>query len=173
MNQRPDASEYAPYYHKYVERVADGDVEQVLQDQIGETMALLSSLSEEDGDRAYAQGKWTIKEVVGHVADTERIFSYRLMRAARGDATPLPSFDENAYAAAGGYGARTLASVAGELAAVRAATVALVRGLPAEAWDRRGVASGYDFSVRAAGYMIAGHELHHANLLRTRYLVPA
>jgi uncharacterized damage-inducible protein DinB len=173
MNQRPAADEYAPYYHRYIERVADGDIESVLEEQIGGTLALLRSLGEEDGDRAYAEGKWSIKEVVGHVADTERIFSYRLMRAARGDATPLPSFDENAFAAAGAFGARTLASLTDELAAVRAATVALVRGLPEGAWDHRGTASGHGFSVRAAAYMIAGHEVHHAGLLRTRYLVPA
>jgi uncharacterized damage-inducible protein DinB len=173
MNQRPEPNEYAPYYHKYIERVPDGDVAETLETQLADTLALLRSLSEEDGDHAYAEGKWSVKEVVGHVADTERIFSYRLMRAARGDATPLPSFDENAFAAAGGFGARTLASLVDELAAVRAATLALVRGLPEGAWERRGVASDNEFSVRAAAYIIAGHELHHANLLRTRYLVAA
>jgi hypothetical protein len=173
MNQRPAADEFAPYYGRYIDQVADGDVEAVLEEQGAETLALLRSLAEEDGGRAYAEGKWTIKEVIGHVADTERIFSYRLMRAARGDETPLPSFDENAFAAAGRFGDRTLASLADELAAVRAATLALVRGLPEGAWDRRGVASGYGFSVRAAAYMIAGHEAHHVNLLRERYLAAA
>ena len=170
MNQRPAADEHAPYYGKYIDRVPDGDIETVLEEQIGDTLALLRSLSEEDGGRAYAEGKWTVKEVVGHVSDAERIFSYRLLRAARGDATPLPGFDENAFTPAGRFNERTLASLVDELAAVRAATLALVRGLSADAWDRRGVASGHGFSVRAAAYIIAGHERHHAGLIRERYL---
>ncbi|MDB4951491.1 MAG: DinB-like domain protein [Gemmatimonadetes bacterium] len=170
MTERPVESEYAPYYHKYIALVPDGAVADTLESQIAETLALLASIGEADGDRAYAPGKWTVKEVVGHMADTERIFTYRALRAARGDDTPLPGFDENTYVPAGEFGGRTLASLADELAAVRAATVALFRNLPAPAWSRRGVANGTPFAVRAIAWIAAGHELHHRGLFRTRYL---
>jgi hypothetical protein len=167
---RPQDGEHAPYYSKYVDRVPDGDIIQMLQTQITETRALLAGVTEAQGDHAYAPGKWTIKEVLGHLADGERIFTYRLLRAARGDDTPLPGFEENLYVPAGAFGRRTLASVVDELTAVRAATLALLQGLPPEAWDRRGVANDTPFSVRGVAWITAGHELHHVNLLRERYL---
>jgi hypothetical protein len=170
--RRPSPDEHAPYYERYIRQVPDGDLIATLEAQFSDTTALLRGVPEEQGDHAYAPGKWSIKEVVGHVSDTERIFSYRLLRAARGDATPLPGYDENTYVPAGVFAARTLASLVDEWTAVRGATLALLRGLPGEAWNRRGTANATPFSVRAVAWILAGHERHHAELLRTRYLSP-
>lgn len=168
----PGSDEYAPFYGDYVARVPDGDIVAVLEGQIGETLRMLGGITEAAADRAYAPGKWTIKEVVGHVVDSERVFGQRALRFARGDTTELPGFDQDPYVLAGGFAARSLRDLADELAAVRRATVLLFRGLPAEAWGRRGVASGHEVSVRALASIIAGHELHHRAILRERYGVP-
>ena len=170
--QRPSAGEYNPYYEKYVARVPDGDFVELLARQADETLAVLRDIPDNEADYAYAEGKWTIKEVIGHVCDAERIFAYRLLRIGRGDETPLPTFDENSYALAGEFGARTLASMLEEFAAVRAATIALVAGLPTAAWLRSGTASAAPVSSRAVAYILAGHELHHREILLTRYLRP-
>jgi hypothetical protein len=168
----PGPDEYAPFYRDYVARVPAGDIVAVLGEQIGETLRVLGGLTEAAANRAYAPGKWTIKEVVGHVIDAERVFSTRALRFARGDRTELPGFDQDPYVLAGGFAARSIRDLADELAAVRRATVLLFRGLPEEAWGRRGVASGQEVSVRALAYIIAGHELHHRSILRERYGVP-
>jgi uncharacterized damage-inducible protein DinB len=168
--QPPADGEFNPYYGKYIARVPDGDLIEVLARQADETLAILRALTEEVAAYAYAEGKWTIKELVGHVCDAERIFSYRMLRIGRGDATPLASFDENSYAPAGKFNERTLASLIEEFAVVRAATIALVGGMPADAWKRLGTASESPVSARALAYIIAGHELHHREILLTRYL---
>jgi hypothetical protein len=165
---RPDPAEHGPYFGRYVALVPDGDVVRQLEAQLGDTLALVQA-APDAADRAYAPGKWTVKEVLGHLADTERVLSYRALRMARGDATPLAGFDENAYVAAAGFGARPLVEVAAELAAVRAATLALVRGLPAEGWARAGTANGLATTARAVIWTLAGHELHHRQVLRERY----
>ena len=170
MIPRPDASEHLPYYGKYVDRVPDGDLLQTLRTQLDETLALVRGLPEERGGHRYAPGKWSIREVLSHVIDAERIFAYRALRIGRGDATPLASFDENAYAAASNADARTLADLAEELAHVRLGNLALFRSLDDEALARRGTASGGEVSVRALAWIIAGHERHHVSLLRERYL---
>ena len=170
MIPRPDASEYLQYYGKYVDRVPDGDLLQTLRAQLDETLALVRGLPEEQGGHRYAPGKWSIREVVGHVIDAERIFAYRALRIARGDTTPLPGFDENAYAAASEADARTLAGLADELEHVRLSNIAMLRGLSDEALARRGTASDAPVSARALAWIIAGHELHHRGLLRERYL---
>ena len=170
LSARPAPGDLPEYYSRYVAHVPDGDIGGTLATQLDDTAALLSGLSEEDALRRYAEGKWSVKEVVGHVADTERVFSYRLLRFSRGDATPLPGFDENEYTPAGRFDERDLAEILAELRAVRAATVALIRGLPAESLERRGTASGGSFTVAAIPWIIAGHELHHRHLLRERYL---
>lgn len=172
-HERPDSGEYAPLYAGYVARVPAGDIVGILRRQVGETRALFEELGEERGDHAYAPGKWTIKEVVGHLADSERLLSCRALRFARGDETELPGFDEKAYAPAGRFGRRSLRSLLDELEAVRAATVALFDGLPEEAWLRRGVANRNPVTVRALAWIIAGHELHHREILKTRYLAGA
>jgi hypothetical protein len=167
---RPDATEYAPFYAGYVARVPDGDVAELLEAQGRDTAALLAGLSEERGEYRYAPDKWTLKEVIGHIADAERIFAYRALRIARGDQTPLASFDENAYVPAAECGRRTLADLAAELGAVRGATLALVRSLTDVAATRTGTASGKTVSVRALAYIAAGHERHHLAIIRERYL---
>jgi uncharacterized damage-inducible protein DinB len=141
-----------------------------MERQMEETAAFLGQLGEARGDHRYAPGKWSIKEVIGHLADGERVFAYRALRFARGDQTPLASFDENAWVPQAGCDRRTLADLAAEFRAVRVATLALARSLTDEAAARTGVASGKTVSVRALIYMIAGHELHHLAILRERYL---
>ncbi|MFI5229456.1 MAG: DinB family protein [Gemmatimonadales bacterium] len=167
---RPQADEHSPYYGRYIDRVPDGDLPSQLRTQIGGTLDLLASVPANRADYAYAPGKWTVKEVVGHLADVERVMSYRALTFARRDETPLPGFDENAWAPAGNFGARTMADLAEEFRTVRAATVQLISHLEPAAFLRRGSASNNTVSVRALFYIIAGHELHHAELLRERYL---
>lgn len=166
---RPDESEYAPFYAGYVALVPDGDLLQTLEEQLEETVGALKGLPESRGDFAYAPGKWTIKEVLAHLADAERVFSYRALRFARGDPTPLAAFDENLWGPNSGAGGRTLADLLEELRAVRGATLALLRHLPAEAPTRRGTASGREVTVRALAWIITGHERHHLRVLRERY----
>ncbi len=165
----PGADEYAPSFARYVTRVPPGDVLAQLRRQIAETMTLLHPLDEAKARYRYAPGKWSVIEVVGHLADTERIVAYRALRIARKDETPLPGFDEDPYVAAAEFERRALADVLAELAAVRTATLALLAGLPEAAWSRWGVASGHRVTVRALAHVIAGHELHHVEVLRTRY----
>ncbi len=167
---RPDSSEYAPFYATYVGHVPNGDIVETLATQHDATLALLRSLPEESGGRRYAPGKWSVREVIGHVSDAERIFSYRALRFARGDETPLASFDENAYVANASFDDHPLSSLIDELEAVRRATVLLFASLNATEWMRTGVASKNAMSVRALAWVAAGHELHHVGLLKTRYL---
>ncbi|HSH44504.1 MAG TPA: DinB family protein [Longimicrobiales bacterium] len=167
--ERPADGEYAAFYAPYVERVPDGDVVETLVRGGDEMRRLLGGLAETQAEHAYAPGKWTIKQVVGHVADSERVFAYRALRIARGDETPLPGFDEKTYAPAGEFGARSLSDLLDEFSAVRAATVALLRGFPPAAWSRRGTASGQPVTVRGLAWITAGHALHHRAILKERY----
>jgi hypothetical protein len=167
---RPQADEHSPYYGKYIALVPDGELASILRAQIGRTLDLLASVPADRADYAYAPGKWTVKEVVGHLSDVERVMGYRALTFARRDTTPLPGFDENAWVPAGNFGSRTLPDLAEEFRAVRAATVQLVSHLEPDAFTRRGAANNNPVSVRALMYIIAGHELHHAELLRERYL---
>lgn len=166
----PAPSEYAPYYQKYVSLVPAGDVVETLRRQSADTLALLGAISEERAGTRYEPGKWSVKELVGHLLDSERVFTYRALRFARGDRTPLPGFDQDPYVRAGNFDARTLADLAAEFEQVRAATVSLLRSLDEEAWGRRGTANDNEVSVRALAYIVAGHEAHHVNILRTKYL---
>ena len=168
---RPAAAEYDPYYGRYIDKVPEGDLLRTLEDQARETQSLLAGLSDAKALHRYAPGKWSIKEVIGHVADTERVYSYRALRFARADATALPGFDENAWVPAGNFDARPLADLAAELDAVRRTTLALFRGLDAAALARRGTANDAAVSVRAIAWIIAGHERHHVALLHERYKV--
>lgn len=166
---RPEAGEFAEFYAGYVARVAEPDPVAAMAAQIEETGALLGRRSDADALRRYAPGKWSVKEVIGHLADAERVFAYRALRFARGDAAPLASFDETAYVPAGGFDRRPLAELLSEFRDVRRATLALFRGLDAAAWRRSGTASGKGVSVRALAYIIVGHERHHVEILRERY----
>jgi DinB superfamily len=166
----PPRDEYDPYYASYINRIARGeDVLNVLEDQLRSTSALFLGVEESRGSFRYAPGKWSIKEVIGHLTDAERIMSDRALRIGRGDPTPLPGFDENAYVPAMEADARAVADLVSEWSAVRRATVALFQGLPRAAWARRGVANGSVVSVRALAYIVAGHERHHLETLRNRY----
>lgn len=166
---RPEAGEYAPYYEKYIALVAGNDIVGILEAQRLQTIQLFAGRSERDGNFRYAPEKWTVKEVLGHLSDTERIFAYRALRIARGDQTPLSGFEQDDYVRAGGFGERSLAGLAEEYAQVRGATVALFRPLSEDAWTRRGVANKNEVSVRALAFIIAGHELHHRQILDERY----
>ena len=167
---RPDAGEYAAYYGRYISLVPEGELVQILEEQWRSTAAMLASLSEEQGDLRYAPGKWSIKEVVGHVADTERVFSYRAAHFSRSDPAPLPSMEQEVWTAGAESGRRTLASLAEELVAVRGATLALVKSLSPTQATRRGIASNNEVSVRALAYLCAGHQEHHLRVLKERYL---
>jgi uncharacterized damage-inducible protein DinB len=168
---RPGAAEYSPYYGRYIDRVPEGDLLRTLEGQARETQSLLAGLSDAKALHRYAPDKWSIKEVIGHVADTERVFTYRALCFARADETPLPGFDEQAWAPAGRFDARSLKDLAAELGAVRRATIALLSGLDAEALARRGTADNKAITVRALAWIIAGHERHHVALLHERYEV--
>jgi DinB family protein len=166
---RPSANEYAPYYHAYVSLITTDDILGALESQRLQTSQLLAARSEREGNFRYAPGKWSVKEVVGHIADAERIFSYRALRIARGDATPLAGFEQDDYIRGGNFGERNLADLVEEFLAIRAASLALFRSLNDEAWSRRGVASNKEVTARAMAYIVAGHELHHRNILIERY----
>jgi uncharacterized damage-inducible protein DinB len=166
---RPETGEYFEYYERYINRVPPGGALETLTRQIELTLRLLSPLSDAEALKRYAPGKWSVKEVVGHMTDAERVFCYRALRFARADRTELPGFDENAYVPAASFDARPLAALLEEFADVRRATVSLYRGLDEKALRRAGVASGHDVSVRALAYIIAGHEIHHVEVLKDRY----
>ena len=166
---RPEADEVPPHYVGYIKLVSELDPVMVCAEQIEHTTTLLRGLSETDALYRYGRGKWSIKEVVGHLADVERIMAYRALRIARGDTTPLPGFDENSYVPIAKFDHRALPDLVGELRTARAATLALLRSFDADAWRRRGTASGKPVSVRSLAFMIPGHERHHVDILRTRY----
>ncbi len=163
LSPRPGASEYAPYFETYVSLAGEGSIlGKLVANPIEEALA---GLSDAEADHPPAPGKWSPKQVLGHVIETERVMAYRALRIARGDQTPLPGFDQDLFVANAAFGHRSLASLLEEMQAVRAATLALLRGLPAEAWTRSGTVSGNPITVRALAWIIAGHELHHARLL--------
>lgn len=168
--ERPPASEYAPYQSGYVAAVPDGDIFEILARQGTDFPRLLQSVGEARGNHRYAPDKWTIKEMIGHVNDTERVFAYRALRFARGDETPLASFEQDLYVPNGNFNARTLSSLADEFAHLRAGTLDLYSYLDANALARRGTASGFVVSVRAMAFVIAGHVAHHERVLREKYL---
>src|SRR5215213_2506495 len=167
---RPEPNEYASYYEKYISLVPDADLIQTLERQGAETLALLRALPEERGGHRYEPGKWSIKQLVGHISDGERLFSYRALSIARGDRAPLPGMEQEEWMANVDFDARTLADLLDEFEAVCAATLHLLRHLSPEAWARRGTASDNEVTVRALAYIIAGHEAHHVGVLRERYL---
>jgi uncharacterized damage-inducible protein DinB len=167
---RPAKSEYDPYYEKYISLVPDDhDLLAALERQLQEMMMLVRSISPEHALFRYEPGKWSIKEVLGHVIDSERIFAYRILRIARGDRTPIEGFDQDPYVKNGDFDKRSVATLGIEFEQVRRATISLLRHLSPEAWQRIGNASKVDVSVRALAYIIAGHELHHRSILKEKY----
>ncbi|WP_410993420.1 DinB family protein [Bacillus cereus] len=165
MNQRPSEEEYAGSSGEYIRLVPDGNIIDILFAQEKQMIELLASLTESQAAYRYAEGKWTLKEVVGHIADAERD---RLLRFARGDQTPLTAFDQELFMPP--FGSWTPEQLAEDYRAVRQSTITLLRGLPAEAWTRKGTANNLSITVRALAYGIAGHELHHMGVIRNRYL---
>ena len=166
---RPGRDEHDPSYAAYIHAVAGDSLWPVLTSQVDEAEAWLGGLPEERALHRYAPGKWSVKEVLGHVCDNERVFAYRALRFARGDATLLANFDENLYVRTAHFDRRPMTDILGELRTVRAATLALLRTLDAEALDRVGVARGLRMSARALAWIIAGHMAHHLDVLRARY----
>jgi uncharacterized damage-inducible protein DinB len=166
---RPTASDYAPAHAAYVALVPEDDVVSAIEKQSSETQKLLATLDEARAAFRYAEGKWSIKEVFGHISDSERIFAYRALAIARGESQPLPGFDENAYNANAGFDHWKLGDLAEMYALSRRATIVFFRNLSEEAWERRGIASDFPVSVRGLAYVIVGHERHHLKVLRERY----
>jgi uncharacterized damage-inducible protein DinB len=168
--KRPQKGDYADYFEKYISLVPSGDFLELLQQQREDLMRFLSPLSDEQAEYRYAVGKWSIKEVLGHVNDTERIFAYRLLRIARGDQTPLASFEQDSYIHHGNFSARKMSDLLEEFSVIREATIVLVRALDDAAWQRRGVASQKEITTTALAFIIAGHVRHHRIVIEERYL---
>ncbi len=167
--KRPEPIEYGEHYAGYISQVPGSDVLSVLESQRLQMLHLFAGRSERDGSFRYAPGKWTVKEVLGHVTDTERIFSYRALRIARGDQTPLAGFEQDDYVRNGAFGERALGGLVEEFAAVRSASTALFRSFNEEDWKRRGNASQKEVTVRALAFITAGHQIHHRVILEERY----
>jgi DinB superfamily len=167
---RPEPNEYAPFHETYISKVQSQDILATLDEQRRQMLLLLSGRDESDGDIRYAPGKWSVKEVLGHIADGERILSYRALAIARGETNPLPGYDENSYVANAPFSRHPLPDLIEDYTAVRRATLSLFRNLDEEAWMRRGKANNNQVSVRALAYIIAGHELHHRRMLEEKYL---
>lgn len=172
MSAVPDRAEAAAYYFTYIDQVPEGDICSVLDAQGNESLNLLSQISEQQSLYRYAPDKWSIRGVVNHLSDVERLTVFRAFWFARGFDTPLPSFDQTIAVAAARADDRSWDSVVEEFRAVRAATVAFFGSLPADAWARSGIASDNPFTVRALAYIAAGHVIHHTKILRERYLRP-
>lgn len=170
MLSRPQAGEFPVHFQPYIALVPDGDLVHVLKEQIEQVYERLASVTEEQGLYRYAEGKWSLKEVLGHMTDTERIMSYRLLRIARGDVTPLPSFEEQLFVSNANFDRFMVKELLEDFNAVRAATLSLIRGLDETAWQRMGHYGGGEGSARSLGYIVAGHAIHHLNIIAERYL---
>lgn len=167
---RPDKSEYAEYYHKYVQGVPEGNITDILEDQLNSTVEFLSGISEDKSLFRYEQNKWSIREVLGHIIDSERVFAYRALRFSRGDQKPLQGFDENHYINNSSYNSISLQLLIEEFFHLRKSTIALFRSMQNEMWLNKGTASGYDVTVRGLAYIIVGHTEHHLRIIKERYL---
>jgi hypothetical protein len=165
---RPD--EYSPYYAGYIESVQNADILCALRDQLDELLGFLGHLDPATGEHRYAPGKWSVKEVIGHVIDSERIFAYRALAFARGERQPLPGFEQDEYVGSGDFGHRSLRSLGEEFEHVRRSNLALFASFGESTWVRRGMANGSSLSVRAIAYVLAGHAAHHIQVIRHRYL---
>jgi uncharacterized damage-inducible protein DinB len=167
---RPQPDEYASYYQRYVDLAPEDDIVAALDAQSHETSRLLESLTEQQASNRYAPDKWSVKQLLGHVTDAERIFAYRALCVGRGETKPLPGFEQEGFVTNGAFDGRTLEDLADELATVRKANVMMLRALPDEAWQRRGTASENPVSTRGLAYIMLGHERHHLRILREKYL---
>lgn len=170
VSDRPETTEYPTYYERYISLIPKSDILKTLDQQLGTTLSLLRSIPESQADSRYAPDKWSIKELVGHLIDTERILAYRALRFARNDRTPLPGFEQDDYIRHATFGSCQLSDLASEFEHVRRANLLMFRHMDRTAWQRRGVANDGEVSVRALAYIIAGHERHHMEVLGTKYL---
>ncbi|HWW82390.1 MAG TPA: DinB family protein [Vicinamibacterales bacterium] len=170
MIGRPGPSEAAPYYFTYIDRVIGEDALGVLASQLGETVTLCADVSEERSLYRYAEDKWSIRQVLNHVTDAERVFAFRALWFARGFETALPSYDQNVAVPSAEADRIAWSTHIEEFRRVRLASLALFQNMPSTAWMRSGIASDHPFTVRALAYIIAGHLVHHVALLRQRYL---
>jgi len=168
---KPAITDYPEHYRNYVNLVPEGKIIEILESQLHDTKNLLADIRKEQADFRYAEGKWSVLEVVGHVMDTERIMNYRILRMARGDQTPLAGYDDEKYVEESFFSNRTIADLLSEWTVVRAATIALLKGLPEGAWTKTGIANNGEFTVNSIAYIIAGHERHHVGLLKSRYML--
>jgi hypothetical protein len=169
--QRPAETDYAPFYAGYVSLVPEEDVLSAIEQQSSETQRLISSLDETQAMHRYAEDKWSVKEVIGHMTDAERVFGYRTLCIARGDTSSLPGYDEKAYMRNANFDSWRLGDLAEAYALTRRANIVMLRNLDAAAWDRRGTANNAEVTVRALAFILVGHERHHLKVLRERYLV--
>lgn len=167
---QPTSDEYAAHYGNYVRLIPEGDVLEILKTQLGETLTLLRPLDDAQAAYSYAAGKWSIKELLGHIIDTERIFAYRGLCIARGDGTPLPGFEQDDYVLGAEFNARSLENLVGEYGHLRRSNIYLFSTWSEAVQSRRGTASGNSITARAVPFILAGHERHHLNILRDRYL---
>ncbi len=170
--QRPDPTEYGEYYSLYIDQVPDGDVLEILESGVRRTVEVLADVPESWETHRYQPDKWSLREVIGHVVDVERLFSYRALSIARSDPADLPSMDQDQWAAASNAGERPLASLLADFERARASSLAMLESLAEDTWERRGLASGFEFSVRSFPYILAGHEIHHRRVLEEKYLRP-
>ncbi|MEI4828123.1 DinB family protein [Bacillus sp. FJAT-53711] len=170
MQKRPEANEYNPYYATYINLLPDGDIIHILEQQMKETILLLTGISDDEGYFRYAPNKWSIKEVIGHIADTERIMGYRLLSIARGETAELPGYNDDMYVLRAAFDKQSMQDLLENLTVVRQSTVHLLKSLDKEAWLQRGIANNSEVTVRALANIIAGHELHHRQIIKERYL---
>ncbi|HEO8419393.1 TPA: DinB family protein [Yersinia enterocolitica] len=166
----PAITDYPEHYRGYVGLVPEGNIIEILASQLEETIAYVKA-KEDRKDFRYAEAKWSLIEVIGHIIDTERIQAYRLLRIARGDQTQLAGYDDESYVENANFSTRTIDGLLQEFAAVRASNIALLKGLSEDAWEKRGFANNGEFTVNALAYIIAGHERHHLKLIKERYTV--
>lgn len=166
---RPEPGEYAPYYEKYISLVPGTDILGTLESQRRQMLILLCGRDDKEGNFRYAPDKWSVKELLGHVCDTERIFAYRALRISRADRTPIEGFEQDDYVRNGPFAHRPIAEQLEDYIAVRRGTLTLFRNLDEQAWIRTGVANKNEVSVRALAYITAGHELHHKRILEEKY----
>lgn len=169
MNQRPSETEYAPFYAGYMGLVPEEDVLPLLEEQIAEVRRVAAAIPADQEGYRYAPGKWSFRQVFGHLTDAERVFGFRAFCFSRDQQTPLPGFDENVYVDRGGFDERTLADLVDEWVSVRRSNVALLRSFGPDVWSRTGTANNHPISVRALAFIMAGHLRHHLGVLRDRY----
>jgi uncharacterized damage-inducible protein DinB len=170
MITRPSEQEHDPAFSRYIARVPEGNLIELFRSQTQNTYHFFEKLSEEKANYSYAPGKWSLKEVLGHVMDFERVFAYRTLCIARGEEQGLPGFDENNYARTAGYNQVPLLKILQHYAHLRAATIALLEQIPDSAWVRTGTVNQKTISLRALAYVMPGHELHHGNVIAERYM---